>query len=207
MPVQFGVEWLSILRGIRTLLAWLVFKEPISKQRLLGFLVSIIGLLLLTTQGGESMNFSYHQLCFLLGALAWAIFTTATKAWKVEPLHATAIVSVLSLVGYLPYYLLSGKVFHLMTVPGLDILLQAMVQGVLTAIVALWAYGKAIAYLGPSRAGFFPILTPVVGTLLAIPLLNEVPSYMEVIGMTVVCVGFLLGLNLSVKKYLPIFVS
>ena len=84
-------------------LAWIVFKEPISTQRLLGFVVSIIGLVVLTTEGGTSIGFSYHHLCFLLGAFAWAIFTTATKAWKVEPLHATAIVAVLSLAGYLPY--------------------------------------------------------------------------------------------------------
>lgn len=183
------------------LLAWLVFKEPISGQRVLGFVISLMGLTILTTQGGLTLGFSYHHLYFLLGALAWAVFTTATKAWKVEALHATAIVAVLSMVGYLPYYLLSGKVLHLLTVPWLDMLLQAIVQGVLTAVVALWAYGKAVAYLGPSRAGFFPILTPVVGTLLAVPLLNEVPTRMEVIGMTVVCTGFILGLNLNLKKH------
>lgn len=180
---------------------WLIFKEPIALQRVIGFIVSISGLIILTTQVGEThTEFSYYSLYFLVGALAWATFTMATKAWKVDALHATAIVAVLSCVGYVPYYVLNGHLDHLMNVPPTDILLQAIVQGVLTAIIALWAYGKAIAYLGASRAGFFPILAPVVGTLIAVPLLNETPSLNQIIGMTVVCIGFLLGLNLQIKK-------
>jgi hypothetical protein len=62
--------------------------------------------------------------------------TVAMRRARLNGLHAAAIAAVGSLVLYLPAYaLIAGtRVFH---APLSDVALQAVVQGVLTAIVAL----------------------------------------------------------------------
>jgi hypothetical protein len=66
---------------------------------------------------------------------------------RLEGLHAAAIAGVGSLVLYLPVYAaLAGTA--LFKAPVFDVALQAIVQGLLTAIVALLLYGRMVSILG-----------------------------------------------------------
>ena len=69
---------------------------------------------------------------FVLGGLFWASYTIGSRVWRVEPLHATAVVGVLSMVLYLPGYAwLAGA--DLAAAPWREIVIQAVFQGVLSA--------------------------------------------------------------------------
>ena len=54
-----------------------------------------------------------------------------------------------------------------------------IVQGLLTAIVALLLYGRMVAILGASRGAAFVALTPAMTALMAIPVLGEWPSTLD----------------------------
>lgn len=70
-----------------------------------------------------------------------------------------------------------------------DIALQAVVQGVLTAIVALLLYGRMIGLLGATRGAAFVALTPATTALLAIPVLGEWPSAVDWMAIALISLG------------------
>ena len=77
-----------------------------------------------------------------------------------------------------------------------EVIFQAVVQGLLTAVVALIVFTRAIAILGAGRAAVFPTLVPGTVILLAMPILNEYPTLIEVIGLIIVSIGMVLAMGL-----------
>jgi drug/metabolite transporter (DMT)-like permease len=112
---------------------------------------------------------------FLLAGLAWAGYTVAVRRARLAGLHAAAIAAVGSLAFYLPIFVsIAGT--SIFTAPVFDIALQAVVQGVLTAAVALLLYGRMVSLLGATSGAAFVALTPVMSGLMGIPVLGEWPS-------------------------------
>src|SRR5437899_10855239 len=70
-----------------------------------------------------------------------------------------------------------------------DLGLQAFVQGVLTAIISLLLYGRAVAILGASSGAAFAALCPAMTALLAIPILGEWPKPMDWMAISLISAG------------------
>jgi drug/metabolite transporter (DMT)-like permease len=107
---------------------------------------------------------------------------------RLGAMHAAAIAAVTSLLAYLPLYgaFLPSK---LLAAPLRDVALQAFVQGVLTAIVALVLYGRAVELLGASSGAAIGALCPVMTALLAIPILGELPAAGDWIAIILISAG------------------
>ena len=60
-------------------------------------------------------------------------------------------------------------------------------------IVSTLSYAYAVARLGSDRAAIAGALTPVAASLLAVPLLGEMPPLTSLLGMTVIVAGVLLA--------------
>jgi drug/metabolite transporter (DMT)-like permease len=60
-------------------------------------------------------------------------------------------------------------------------------------IVSTLSFAYAVARLGPDRAAIAGALTPVAASLLAVPLLGELPPLSSLLGMTVIVAGVLLA--------------
>ena len=101
---------------------------------------------------------------FALGGLFWASYTIGSRVWRVEPLHATAVVGVLSMALYIPGYAWFAGA-DLVDAPWREIVIQAVFQGVLSAIVALLFYTRAVAILGAARGAVFAALVPTFSLL------------------------------------------
>jgi drug/metabolite transporter (DMT)-like permease len=128
------------------------------------------------------------DVLFLAAGLAWAGYTVAMRRAGLDGLHAAAIAAIGSLVLYLPGYALivGARVFK---APFADIALQAVAQGVLTAIVALLLYGRMVGLLGATRGAAFVALTPAMTALLAIPTLGEWPSAVDWTAIALISLG------------------
>jgi drug/metabolite transporter (DMT)-like permease len=107
---------------------------------------------------------------------------------RLEGLHAAAIAAVGSLITYVPVYvIISGT--NLFSAPWRDVALQAFVQGFLTPVISFWLYGRAVSILGASNGSAFAALSPVMTTLLAIPILGERPAASDWIAMLLISGG------------------
>ena len=70
-----------------------------------------------------------------------------------------------------------------------DIGLQALVQGILTAIISLMLYGKAVGILGASSGAAFAALCPAMTALMAIPVLGEWPQKADWAAIVLISAG------------------
>ena len=99
------------------------------------------------------------------------------------------------MVMYLPLYLLIGEPsLHL--VPIWEILMVALAQGVMSAILAIFFYSQAIKILGAGRAAVFNALAPALVLIIAYPTLGEVPTWLELVGVATVTLGMVGALGL-----------
>ncbi|HEU4368522.1 MAG TPA: DMT family transporter [Methylomirabilota bacterium] len=171
-------------------LVWLWFGERPWPARLAGLGLIVAGLVMVGwpgLSGGAGAWTWLGDLLFAADAVLWGLYTVLARRWRVDPLRATAMVWTLALA-YLPiYFAFAGS--RLLAAPRGEVLFQALYQGVGVAIVALALYSWAIRVLGASVASLFMPLVPVFGTLLAIPVLGELPAGVQLVGIVVVSAG------------------
>jgi len=176
------------------LLAAALLAERFSAQRKAGLVLIFLGIVCIagaSLLAGDLARTGGHVL-FLGAALLWACFTVVMRWAKLAPLHATALVSVGSLISYVPVYLLvAGK--HIVDAPIADIALQVLYQGLLATVVSLTLFGRAVAILGASSGAAFGALVPAIAALLAIPMLGEFPSLADWIGIAAISFGVYLA--------------
>jgi drug/metabolite transporter (DMT)-like permease len=195
---HMGVLTPSCMLLTSTVGSALLLRERLSPGRLAGVLAIFGGILMLGWDGlanhGELTWLG--DLMFVTGGLFWASYTLVSRALAVEALHATAVVAVLSMVLYLPGYAwLAGG--SLAAAPWREIAIQVMFQGVLSAVVALLLYTRAVAILGAARGALFAALVPSFSLLIAIPTLHELPTRLQLLGVGFVTIGMLLALGIS----------
>jgi drug/metabolite transporter (DMT)-like permease len=180
-----------------TLGSWLLLKDPLTSGRVLGVSTILCGLVALGWDGlaNHGDRTWLGDTMFVLGGMFWASYTLGSRAWRVEPLHATAVVAVVSMLLYLPVYGWFTEP-NLAAAPWREILIQAVFQGVLSAIVALLLYTRAVAILGAARGAVFAALVPSFSLVLAIPLLHEIPTTLQLVGVVLVTAGMVFALGL-----------
>ena len=102
-------------------------------------------------------------------------------------------------LAYLPiYFLVCGT--RILAAPRGEVLFQAVYQGLGVAIAALALYAWAIRVLGSAAASLFMPLVPIFGVLLAIPVLGEVPTTIQRVGIVGVTVGMVLAAGVSARE-------
>ena len=122
----------------------------------------------------------------------FAIYTVTFRRSGLSPWHGAAIVNGYSLALFAPVYLyLYGSTLASAPVGGMAT--QGIVQGVLAGIVALFFFGESVRRLGAARAAVLGSFAPVLGALLAMPLLGEYPSRLAWIAIVAVSVGVVLA--------------
>jgi drug/metabolite transporter (DMT)-like permease len=159
------------------LLGAALLREEFTSAKKLGFAFILAGVLAVVWGSGSELGSwqNVGHVLFLSAALAWAFYTVAMRMARLDGLHAAALSAVVSMFLYLPIFaLMPGTTLAIASWS--DLGLQAFVQGVLTAIISLLLYGRAVAILGASSGAAFAALCPAMTALLGIPILGEWPN-------------------------------
>ncbi|HET9594314.1 MAG TPA: DMT family transporter [Anaeromyxobacteraceae bacterium] len=131
----------------------------------------------------------------LLASLSWSSYGLLSRRLDLPPATGAALVAVLSSCAFLPFYALwPGKA--LFGVGDRELLLQAVVQGVLIGAVSIFVYTRAVAALGPATTALLAAAVPCITTLAAVPLLAESPSGIALAGIAVVTAGMIVAVRL-----------
>jgi drug/metabolite transporter (DMT)-like permease len=185
-----GALFPGVMPLMVALLAAAVLREQFTQTKILGFALILPGVLAITLASGGELGSAQNlgHALFLCAGLAWACYTVALRRARLDGLHAAAISAVGSMLLYLPiYWVLPGTTIG--HAPWFDIALQAFVQGVLTAIVSLMLYGRAVSILGASSGAAFAALCPAMTALLAIPILGEWPQNQDWAAIVLISAG------------------
>lgn len=175
-----GALFPGVMPLMVAVLAAAALGESLARTKRLGFALILSGVLaIMLGSGGELGSWQNLGHALFLGAgLAWAFYTVAMRRARLDGLHAAAISAVGSMFIYLPIFAaLPGS--SMSRAPWFDVALQACVQGVLTAIISLVLYGRAVSILGASSGAAFAALCPAMTAVFAIPVLGEWPRAYE----------------------------
>jgi drug/metabolite transporter (DMT)-like permease len=171
-----GALFPGVMPLMVALLAAIVLREEFTLAKRIGFALILPGVMAIAwgTGGAIGWQSAGHAL-FLGSGLAWACYTVAMRHARLDGLHAAAIAAVGALLLYLPAYMVFADA-SITKAAWADIALQAIVQGLLTAIISLVLYGRAVGILGASSGAAFAALCPAMTALMAIPILGEWPT-------------------------------
>jgi drug/metabolite transporter (DMT)-like permease len=170
-------------------LARLLVKEPLPLRRVAGALVIVLGLVVIGAEALQTMgaNGVFGDLLFVAAGSSFAICGVLLRHWRIAPIPAAAVTSVLSLAG-LP--LLFFTYDNMVAAGFLENLMQAVVQGVFAGAGAIYLFTRAVVLLGAGRAVVFPSLVPPFTLLIGFIALGEVPSVWQLVGLVIVVAGF-----------------
>lgn len=177
-----------------TLLSAYFLADRLTGSKIAGILVVIFGLAF--ASGIFSSALTARALIgdalFVTAGAMWAGFGVVMRKFRLDPLLATAVISLLSILTYVPLYLvLVGGERLLQATPSL-LVIEAVAQGLIGGIGTLYFYAKAGQLLGAARAAIFPALAPGLASLFGWPLLGHVPDIYEGIGVALVVGGLVL---------------
>lgn len=167
----------------------------VSRPILLALGVTTAGLLLIAWRSLTEVSASdvwIGDLLFLTGALVWAVFGMLARHWKVPPRSAIVGIAVISLVVYMPVYLL-WLPKNIAAAPIGEIALQAGYQGVIAALLAGAMYTYACQTIGVYRASMTLAIVPGASAIGAWLLLDEPLTVMAITGLALVSIGALLS--------------
>ena len=185
-----GALFPGVMPLMVALLAAALLQERFTAAKKVGFALIVPGVLIVAWgSGGEVGSLqNVGDGLFLGAALAWACYTVAMRKARLDGLHAAAISAVGSMILYLPVFVFLPA-STLATAPWGDVALQAVVQGVFTAIISLLLYGRAVSILGASSGAAFAALCPAMTALLGIPVLGEWPSMPDWVAICLISAG------------------
>ena len=177
------------------LLIFLVTGERAGRMRLIGLGIIVLGIGIFSrdalAMAPSRPDAWIGDLLFVLIAFLWAIFGLLARRWNANSLEVTAASCILSV----PLLVIVALVLpiHMARAPFAELLLQALYQGVLVGVVALYLYARSVETLGAARATLFLPLVPIATAAASALLLAEVPSPTEIVGMAIVVAGMLIA--------------
>ncbi len=196
-PASHGAVLISgMLPFFTSVLAIFMLRERRSHVRLAGLALIMVGVATLLAHSmalaGSGRNVLLGDALLLLASMLWSLFTVLLKHWKVRAFDVTLGVVAVSAILYLPVYLLFLPQ-HLSRAPLHDIALQAVFQGLVVVCIAMWTYARAAELLGTVKVVIMMSAVPVVGALLAVPLLGEQLSGGTAVGVGITFLGAFIG--------------
>lgn len=196
-PVAHGAAIISAMIPISAALgSSFVTGHKIPPGKYLAFASIILGLCLVN---GFAISVKPEVLFgdflfFICGAM-WGAYSVLLRQWQLTPMPVTIVVSMLSLL-YLPVY------FLLLTPDSGDassghLVFLGFYQGILVSIVSLLLFSFAVRAIGPQRATLGNATVPIFAAMLAVPVLNELPSLIQWLGITLVVGSVILAARMQ----------
>lgn len=165
-------------------------RQPFSAARAFSLLLIVLGLVLVTRSSFSTQDqVLFGDILLFVTGVSWGLFTLLAKLWELRPMQAAAVVSVISLLYLPPYMLFCYSGFESASVT--HVAAQAVFQGLVNSIATIYLVTYAVQKLGAQLTSLFSPLVPVLTTLLAVPLLGEIPAAVQWAGVLVVVLGML----------------
>lgn len=176
-----------------------VARERIAPMRAVGlvFIAAAVALVLGPAVVAGDSGFLSGAPWLFAACLGWSSFTIAYRHTRLSGVEAAAYVCLYST----PFLLAAAFIFG-SALPGLplsDILLQALIQGVLSGMVSVIGYAYAVRSLGLAGASAFTSLVPALAALGGWTLLGEVVGPLGWAAVICACIGVLL-VNRAVSR-------
>lgn len=152
-----------------TLIAWMIFKEHVSRQVWIGKILIILAAALVLLQSDGHLSFSRSGVLVLLACIFWGIDNNLTR--DVEELPATVLAAVKGYGAGL-FTILLALIFTSGSATPAQVG-GALLIGALSYGVSLVLFVEALRRIGSARTSTFFAVGPFIGTLFSVLILGE----------------------------------
>ena len=185
---------------IVTILCPIIFREKLTKKQILCFVMSTLGLVLITGIGDLSGG-SSHFTGILFGLGAATLYATVVMLNKfiknVEGIHRTFLQFLAAIAVLIPYVTLTTGV-NLSGVDGLG-WICLLVVGFIHTGITYCMYFTSLRDIPGQKAAILSYIDPLVAVVVSVTILGESMSLVQIIG-GVMILGFTLWNELSPNK-------
>ncbi|PUE26328.1 EamA family transporter [Limnohabitans sp. JirII-29] len=186
-----------------SLLAMVILKDPISKNRAIGLACIVVGDVLV---GGASLLKAFEggevwkgDVLFMSAAMCWGMYSVLVRRQGLNAIHATMAITAFACVTFVPIYGVSAWMgwipSHLATAPLSELWFQAMFQGVGSVAISGITFNMMIRHYGPVRSTMITALVPGLSALGALAVLGEPMQLNVLAGLALVTCGILFGVR------------
>jgi drug/metabolite transporter (DMT)-like permease len=172
----------------------LIFKEPLTRHKIMGTLLSLVGVAIVLAKGNPLIlldsPLSAGDL-YILGCVAsWVVYSLAGNRvmGRINPLEAVTWSCILGDIMLLPFALYHGLVPDVARALPRD-WAHILFLGVIATGLAFTWYYQGIKAIGPARAGIFINLVPVFALFLGFVVLGEAIYLSLLVGGTLTLSG------------------
>lgn len=178
---------------IITFVSATLFREKLTKRGILCFVMSTLGILLITVSGGGMSGNGTDHIGIMFGLGAAVLYATVVLLNKfiknVGGIQRTFLQFVAAAVTLLPYVLLTSGI-HLAELDARGWIFLLIV-GLLHTGVAYCMYFSSLQYVPGQEAAVLSYIDPLVAVILSITVLHEGMSLLQVVGGAMI-LGFTL---------------
>lgn len=170
-----------------SLFSWVFLRVEPSSRSIMGVTLALTGIIAIFWGAGGFEASGFGDLEAVIAALLWAAYLVIGRDVRVKSHPVTVMIPIYSASSIL--LLLSGLVFGS---PRLPLMNEA--PAILGLAIFPTALGHTLSFsslkgLQPYQTAILSFLEPVVATLLAIPLLNEIPQANALAGALLIFIG------------------
>ena len=184
---------------IVTLVCPVLFKERLTGRQIICFVMSTVGLVLITGIGDIGGGQDFVGILFGLGAAVfYATVILINKFIKtIEGIHRTFLQFLGAIVALLPYVLMtSGVTLGSMNSTGW---LNLLVVGLVHTGITYCMYFSSLKELPGQKAAILSYIDPLVAVIISVTVLGESMTVMQLVG-GILILGFTLWNELSPKE-------
>ena len=186
---------------IITLVSTILFREEMTKRKLLCFVMSTLGILLITISGGGMSGKGTDHIGILFGLGAAVLYATVVLLNKfiknVGGIQRTFLQFAAAAVTLFPYVMLTGGM-HSGELKGAGLVLLLIV-GLVHTGVAYCMYFSSLQHVPGQEAAVLSYIDPLAAVILSVSVLREPMSALQVIGGAMI-LGFTLLNELPEQK-------
>lgn len=176
--------------------SWILLRHLPSGRVLLGFVISLAGVLCIVARGNPGALFTLvpnvGDLIMLFALFLWGFYAVLLRYRPVEisPLGYVFVTGAIGTLIATPFFFIDRAWSE---TPELTWQAMAAVGyfALFSSLAATLCYNSAIDRVGPVHASLFIHLVPLFGTLMAIAFLDERPGWQHLLGMTLILSGIL----------------
>lgn len=183
---------------------FLLFRIKASPAQILGFTVTLVGIITTATHGNitaiGSLSLNFGDLLMLGAVLSYAVYTIMLR-WK-PPVHwqtliaASAFGALVSALPMLAWEIASGRTLAPDATGWAVILYTAIFPSLASQVL----YVRGVELIGANRAGLFINAIPIFGTLLSLLFLGEALQTFHIVALLLVLAGIAIAERGATRK-------
>lgn len=182
----------SAFPAIVAIMAFVWLHEHVSKRRVVGIVLAVIGVVLIVTNteadSGARDPLLGNALAFA-SVLVWGVYTILAKRMSnADPIAVTATISLIGTILLIPAVWIEGANVSLASIPTSG-WVPILYLGALASATGYLLYSRALRDIDASLVGTFINLSPVIGVVAGVVVLGESITVPAAVGGILVLAG------------------